>query len=79
MSSGAVLDIVGKEEPLTEDLAKRLGFINLVAMGEWQRRRETVTVDKLLVDVCNMKQMILDTKLHVERVDRDASSCMPIG
>ena len=58
MSRGAILDIDGREE--------RLGFINVEAFQEWRRRRETATLEKLLVDVCNMGQMLLDCKRHIE-------------
>lgn len=66
--------IDGEEVYMTDDLARNLGFINLAAYENYKRKREDVTIDKLLVEVVNLQQMVLDCKKHIESLDRRLSA-----
>ena len=49
----------GEVVVMTDAIAKRMGFINLAAMRSWESKRETSTLDKLLVDVCNLQRLCI--------------------
>ena len=58
MPRGASLDIEGREVEMDDVLASKLGFINVAAYMEHKLRRDTITLEKLLVEVCNLHQMV---------------------
>lgn len=57
------------EVPLTDEIAKRCGFINLAAMENYRAKKDKATLDSLLVEVCNLGQMLLATKKQVEELE----------
>lgn len=71
--------IEGEKVELTETVANRMGFINLDAMKNWQRLRESATIDNLLVRLCNLEQMVIESKKHIEEVDRRTFGMQKIG
>jgi len=41
-----------------KEMAKALGFVSIEAMREWRVAKETVTVEKLLVNLVNLRQEV---------------------
>lgn len=58
------------EVPLTNEIAKRMGFVNLKAMENYEAAERPIAIDKLLLQVCNQGQMILEMKQHIEELER---------
>lgn len=48
------------EVPMTDEIAKRMGFVNVAAFEEYQKRKGDLrSLDQMSIDICNMKQTLI--------------------
>ena len=71
----------GEVVEMSDAIAKRMGFINLKAFENYQRLRETADVDRLLVRLVNVEQMVIELQQAVEGLNSRliSTGCERIG